>query len=76
MCVCAHLFALLHDLSNVSFYNLSHAFTHGLRTPREEMHGRKLNPNPKFLGTAEAYLECHVGPIFQVSLINAFIGCS
>ena len=30
---------------------------HGLRTPREEISftdGRKFNPNPKFLGTAEA----------------------
>ena len=39
------------------------------------MHGRKFNPNPKFLGTAEAYFVCHIGPIFQISLIYAFIGC-
>ena len=53
---------------------------HGLRTPREEigftaLHGRKFNPNPKFLGTAEAYFVCHIGPKFQISLIYAFIGC-
>ena len=42
VCVCAHLFALLHDLSNVSFYNLSHAFTHGLRTPNEGINQRYL----------------------------------
>ena len=29
----------------------------------------------KFLDTAEAYFVCHIGPIFQVSLIYAFIGC-
>jgi hypothetical protein len=39
------------------------------------LHGRKFNPNPNFLGTAEAYFVCHVGPIFQISLIYAFIGC-
>ena len=36
---------------------------------------KKFNPNPKFLGTAEAYFVCHFGPIFQISLIYAFIGC-
>jgi hypothetical protein len=39
------------------------------------LHGQKFKPNPKFLGTAEAYFVCHVGPIFQISLIYAFIGC-
>ena len=39
------------------------------------LHGRKSNPNPKFLGTAEAYFVCHIGPKFQISLIYAFIGC-
>ena len=39
------------------------------------LHGRKLNHNPKFLGTAKAYFLCHFGPIFQISLIYAFIGC-
>ena len=39
------------------------------------LHGRKSNPNPKFIGTAEAYFVCHIGPKFQVSLIYAFIGC-
>ena len=39
------------------------------------LHGLKFNPNPKFLGTAEAYFVCHIGPIFQISLIYAFIGC-
>ena len=29
----------------------------------------------KFLGTAEAYFVCHIGLIFQISLIYAFIGC-
>ena len=39
------------------------------------LHGRKFNPNPKFLGMAEAYFVCHIGPIFQIDLIYAFIGC-
>jgi hypothetical protein len=38
------------------------------------LHGRKFNPNPKFLGMAEAYFVCHIGPIFQISLIYASIG--
>ena len=32
-------------------------------------------PNPKFLGTTEAYFVFHIGPNFQISLIYAFIGC-
>ena len=39
------------------------------------LHGRKFNPNPKFLGMAAAYFVCHIGPFFQISLIYAFIGC-
>jgi hypothetical protein len=49
---------------------------HELRTPREEIvspHGRKFTPTPKFLVTAKAYCVCHIGPIFQISLIYAFI---
>jgi hypothetical protein len=34
---------------------------------KPSLHGRKFNPNPKFLGTAEAYFVCHIGPIFQIS---------
>ena len=40
------------------------------------LHGRKWNPDPKFLGTAEAYFVCHIGPKFRISLIYAFRGCS
>ena len=39
------------------------------------LHGQKLSPTPKFLGTAEAYFVCHIGPNFQISLIYVFIGC-
>ena len=39
------------------------------------LHGQKSTPTPKILSTAEAYLVCHIGPNFQMSLINAFIGC-
>ena len=37
------------------------------------LHGRKFNS--KFLGTVEAYFVCHINPIFQIYLIQAFIGC-
>ena len=39
------------------------------------LHGRKSAPTPKFLGTAEAYFVCQIGPNFQIYLIYAFIGC-
>ena len=39
------------------------------------LHGRKSNPNSKFLGMAEAYFVCHIGHNFRLSLIYAFIGC-
>ena len=39
------------------------------------LHGRKFTPTPKFLGTAKAYFVCYISPIFQISLIYAFIGC-
>ena len=39
------------------------------------LQGRKFNPNPKLLGTAEAYFVCHMGPKFKISLVYAFIGC-
>ena len=48
------------------------------RTPREEKaftERPKFTPTPKCLGTAKAYFVCHFGPIFQISLIYAFIGC-
>ena len=38
------------------------------------LYGREFNPNPKFLGTAEAYFVCHIGPKIQISLIYAIIG--
>ena len=48
---------------------------HGLRTSREEIAFTALAFNAKFLGKAEAYFVCHIGPILQISLIYAFIGC-
>ena len=42
---------------------------------KPSLHGQKFTPTPKFLGTAKAYFVCHFGPIFQISLIYAFIGC-
>ena len=29
------------------------------------LHGRKSTPSPRFLGTAAAYLVCHIGPKFS-----------
>ena len=46
-----------------------------LKRKQPSLHGRKFTPTPKFLGTAKAYFVCHIGPIFQISLIYAFIGC-
>ena len=42
---------------------------------QSSLHGREFNPNPKCFGTAKAYFVCHIGPIFQISLIFALIGC-
>ena len=38
------------------------------------LHSRKFTPTSKFLGPAEAYFVCHIGPTFQISLIYNFIG--
>ena len=65
------------------FYQRSELYfglNHGLRTPGEEialtaLHGRKSTHTPKFLGMAEAYFVCHIGPNFQISMIYAFSGC-
>ena len=52
-------------------------YYHGLQTPSEEiaftvMYGQKSNPNPKVLGTAEAYFVCHIGQslIYWVSVVR------
>ena len=53
-------------------------YKHGLWTPREEIAftaGPKIQSQSQNLGTAEAYFVCHTSPIFQISLIYAFIGC-
>ena len=39
------------------------------------LQGQKSNPNHKFLGTADACFDGHIGPNFQIFLIYAFIGC-
>lgn len=53
MCVCAHLFALLHDLSNVSFYNLSHAF---IWQPLKTKHVLPIENKSKGVGYQVKYL--------------------
>ena len=47
------------------------------RPEREQssLHGQKFTPTPTFSDMAEAYFVCHVSPIFQISLIYAFIEC-
>ena len=35
----------------------------------------KNSIQPKFYGTAKAYFACNIGPIFQTSVIYAFIEC-
>ena len=40
---------------------------------KPSLHGQKFTPTPKLLDTAEAYFRCHISPIFQISLISAFI---
>ena len=43
---------------------------------QSSLHSQKFNSNPKFLGTAEAYFVCHIGPKFQLLFfIYAFIEC-
>ena len=49
----------------------------GLQTPREEIvftTRPKIQSQSQILGTVEAYFVCHIGPLFLVSLIYAFIG--
>ena len=36
------------------------------------LHGRKSTPTPKFIGMAEKYFVCHIGPNLYISLIYAF----
>ena len=35
------------------------------------LHGRKSNPDPKFIVMTEAYFVCHIDPNFQISSIYA-----
>ena len=67
-----------YTLINSSLYTYLIKTNHRLWTPREEIAytaRQKLNPNPKSSGTNEAYFGCHIGPIFQISLIYASIAC-
>ena len=57
-----------------NFMNLSTDYGRPVRK-LPSLYGQKSNPNPKFLGTAEAYFVCHIGPNFQIFLIYAFTGC-
>ena len=61
----------------ITNFEVIHTTTDYGRQERKKpsLHGRKFTPTPKFLGTAEAYFVCHIGPNFQISLIYAFIGC-
>ena len=62
------------DISNIFFRSGGTDYGRPERN-QPSVHGRKFTPTPKFFGMAAAYFVCHIGPIFQVSLIYAFIGC-
>ena len=38
------------------------------------LHGRKSNPNPNFIGKAEAYFVCRIGQNIQISLFIPSLG--
>ena len=61
-------------LHNGKIIHVSMDYRHSVRKS-PSLHGRKSNPNSKFLGMAEANFVCHIGPNFQISLIYAFTGC-
>ena len=66
------------SLSIFDLFGHKYIVNHGLLTPRDEIvftARRKFTLTPKCLGTAEPYFVCHISPIFQISLIYAFIGC-
>ena len=58
--------------------NVNNGHGHGLRTPREEMAFTarpKIQSQSQTLGMAKAYFVCHIGPIFPIAFIYAFIEC-
>ena len=82
--LCIPLYTLSLDISKVivlyKFCSIKYAIfitTDYGRPVRKlpSLHGRKSNPNPKFLGTAKGYFVCRIGPNFQISLLYAFTGC-
>ena len=61
------------------FYSPVFTIIQRLQKPGEDIAftarpGHISNPNPKYLGSAEAYFICHIGQEFQISLNYAFIG--
>ena len=62
-------YALRHSCLQSAIYLLTDYRRPVRKSP--SLHGQKSTPNPKFLGTAEAYFVCHISPNFQISLINA-----
>ena len=64
--------------AEILFRGVFIVFTNQLQMPGEEIaftEWPKIYSTPKFLGTAKAYFVCHIGPNFQISLIDACIGC-
>ena len=62
----------------LKYLNFCSSTDYGRRRPERKLpslNGWKITPTPKSLATAEAYFVCHISPIFQISLIYAFIGC-
>ena len=68
-----HLFKHFQSCTNLFIFEITDYRYPVRKSP--SLHGRKSNPDPKFLGMVEAYFVCHIGPKFKISLIYAFIGC-
>ena len=68
--------AVIEKISNCNCINNATYFLHNdVNSSLQVSKNRKFNPKPNFLSTAEAYFVCNICPIFQISLIYAFIGC-
>jgi hypothetical protein len=61
--------------SNLTIQELRIVCWKARTTDAQRGNSRKVTATPKFLGMAELYFVCQIGPIFQISLVYAFIGC-
>jgi hypothetical protein len=74
---CVLKYHIFHQIARGVFFYTAQHVTDNRHPVRKSpsLRSRKSNPNPKFLGAAEAYFVCHISPKFQISLIYALIGC-